>query len=277
MKTILDKDSQDKQEELKKIMSRSKQERILPMYDTSDSLREMNIKNNLYICNNDKIAGASAFNNSAWCILYQDGMMRRYQSDVIAPIIQNRIINKNYRQLTQIIIDMLKECDVYFYTDDVWYIEKIKDLSINIIEQKYIDNNADSKYFNFDIFKDSQSYISRIDFVLHNSGNYFTPEEMKKIKYNRDLRFIILNDGLYILDESVGVVYACIAKDISLLTREEKDCLLNHKFVLNGRCFQGKIDGVSKYIGNIFLPQEILFIINKLKSIKIDYFKDIIE
>lgn len=273
-KTILDNNNKD--ENLKKIMSMPKGQRILSLYDNINNLsydnnvkEELRLKGKIYICDTKDIAGEYAYNNESWCFLYINNKMSRHKIDSIAPINQHKFIY-DLRALAQYIIDTLRETDVYLYSTDTNFIEKLK--KIPIIKFDTISKSKLNNKFDFELFKKPTNLISRLDFVLNNSGNYYSKEEMANIREYRELRFIFLDDGLYILDKKDGIVFSCIATNINILNKNEKKELLEHEFFLSGRCYQGDINNFPKYIGVAFLPNSLLKVINKLNIIKVNYF-----
>lgn len=262
MSNILDLSNNEKREQTKEIMKMPVNSRILPLYDSSSGLKANPIKNKLYPCSNRRIAGKHAYDTDSWCVLFYNNIMTRYKADSIAPIKQSRQIY-SLRSLAQYIVDMMKDSDVYFATDNDSFIADFEKLPI--LMGPSISEDIE---FDFEDFSRLQPTISRFDFVMNDSGDFFK-EELNFLK-GRSLRFIVFMSDLYIMDAMTGVVFDKVAIGFSDLSHEEKTIILESRPTLNGRTFQGEVSGVNRYIGNVFLENNVLLAINKLKTTKIN-------
>ena len=262
MNNILDLNNNEKREQIKDIIKMPVNARILPLYDSSSGLKANPIKNKFYKCSNRRVAGKYAYDTNSWCVLFYNNIMTRYKADSIAPIKQSRQIY-SLRSLAQYVIDMMKESDVYFATDNDGFTKEFEKLPILIGPTL-----SDEINFNFDDFNKLQPTISRFDFVMNDSGDFFK-EELNFLK-GRSLRFIVFLSDLYIMDSMTGVVFDKIAMGFSDLSYTEKTTILESRPILNGRTFQGEVNGINRYIGNVFLENNVLLAINKLKTTKIN-------
>lgn len=260
---IFDADEKAQRKNIQEMMKRNKNERILSLYDSLSYFKMEPLKNSITYCRYASTAGFLAYINNAWCVTFINNTMTRYKTDSIAPICQKRTITSP-RALVQYIIDMEKETNVFFATDQLDIIEEMKKLPLTFSQ----DNNENIS-FDFELFKIPLVSDGRLDFYLND--NFSTLGiDVKLLRAGRPLKLFFQNNNLYIKDALTNTVFDMIATDSLTLNQDEKNSIEKLDLSSSGRVFQGVLDGHNIFTGSVIIPGYEFGLINKMTSIKIN-------
>lgn len=260
---IFDVNEKEQRENVKKMMQRNKNERILSLYDSLNFFKTEPLKNYIQYCRYPSTAGYLAYINNGWCVTFFNNEMIRYKTDEIVPICQKRIISSP-RSLVQYLIDMEKESNVFFSTDQYHLFEEMKKLPLTFKSENY-----EKVDFDLELFKQPILSDGRLDFYLKDDLNTLNID-LKLLRPGRQLKLFFHDDKLYIKDKETNTTFDLVAINNQILSDNEKEYIEKLDLVLSNRVFQGVINGKNTFIGSVIVPGYEFSLINKIEAVKIN-------